>query len=134
MPNYARPAFDATVAEGLQKPERRRHVKKRAKVQKKLTRAQVREIVYGREKMRCERCGQRTKRPNDCTWGGDPTMAHVNERVPRSKGGNPLEPKNCELTCQACHLPGGQHAPTKERMQKLQRKPKATNDHATLGT
>lgn len=104
------------------KPERRRYVKNRERAKKKLTRAQVRELVYRREQMRCERCQRRTRRPNECTWEGDPAMAHVNERVPRSLGGDPLDPDNCELVCQGCHLPGGQHAPTPERMQKLQRK------------
>lgn len=103
------------------KPERRRYAKNRAKAKRKLTRAQVRETVYRRERMRCERCDRRTKLPKDCLWGGDPLMAHVNERVPRSLGGNPLDPDNCELVCQECHLPNGQHAPTAERMTALKR-------------
>lgn len=113
------------------KPERRRYVKNRERLKRKLTRTQVREIVYRRERMRCQRCDRYVKRPKDCTWEGDPAMAHVNERVPRSKGGDPLDPDNCELVCQGCHLPDGQHAPTPERMRKLQRKRKPTHDVAT---
>lgn len=108
----------------IPKPERRCFVKNRLRAQRKLTRAQVRELVYRREKMLCQRCGQRSKRPKDCTWEGDPLMAHVNENPPRSKGGDPLNPDQCELTCQSCHLPNGQHAPTKARMEVLQRRRK----------
>jgi 5-methylcytosine-specific restriction endonuclease McrA len=45
--------------------------------------------------------------------------AHVNERVPKSLGGSPYDPDNCELTCRGCHMPNGRHAPTVERMRKI---------------
>ena len=105
----------------IEKPERRQFAKNRQKGRRKLTRSQVQEIVYRREKMLCERCGVRTKRFRDCTWEGDPRMAHVNERNPRSKGGNPLDPDECELVCQGCHMPNGRHAPTVERMRRILR-------------
>lgn len=66
----------------------------------------------------CERCGR---------WVSDDMpdwsirRAHVNEIVPRSRGGSETDPANCELLCPSCHMPDGQHAPTKARMQKLQR-------------
>lgn len=104
------------------KPERRRYVKNRLKARNKLTRGQVRELVYRRERMFCQRCKRRTRRPNECTWEGDPLMAHVNELVPRSRGGDPLDSENCELTCQACHMPNGQHAPTAERMKAIRQR------------
>lgn len=121
--DYSRPRFDAKAYERMAKrPERRRYVKNREKRKKTLTRAQAREAVYRREKMVCERCKRRTKRPNKCSWEGDPAMAHVNERAPRSKGrktGSATDLKNLELVCGGCHLPNGEHAPTPERMQKI---------------
>jgi 5-methylcytosine-specific restriction endonuclease McrA len=116
------PLHGEPLRDTLPKPERRRYVKNREKAKKKLTRAQVLEIVYRRKKMLCERCGRRVKRFRDCAWEGDPAMAHVNETTPRSKGGDPMNPDHCELVCQACHMPNGQHAPTVERMKKLQRR------------
>jgi len=44
--------------------------------------------------------------------------AHVNEKVPRSKGGDWTDPSNCELLCQRCHTGSG-HAPTAERAERL---------------
>ena len=121
--DYSRPEpVDDETLKRLQKPERKRYVKNRDRAKKKLTRAQVREAVYRRERMVCERCGIRTRKPTECYWAGDPHMAHVNEMVPRSLGGDPLDPDNCELVCQACHLPNGQHAPTPERMRTLKAK------------
>lgn len=106
------------------KPERRCYVKNRERGKKKLTRRQVIEQVYRDKKMTCERCGVRVKRPSECTWEGDPRMAHVNEKVPRSLGGDPLDLSNLELTCQGCHQPNGEHAPTVERMQQIQARTK----------
>ena len=101
------------------KPERRRYVKNREKRAKTLTRRQAVELVYRREHMRCERCTVLTIRPSKCYWEGEPRMAQVNERVPRSLGGSPVDLANLELTCQACHQPNGEHAPTAERQQRL---------------
>lgn len=83
-----------------------------------MTRSQCRAVVSKRAGSCCERCGR---------WVSDdrpewhPQRAHVNEKVPRSLGGDPTDPMNCELLCQACHMPGGQHAPTKARMERLRR-------------
>lgn len=68
--------------------------------------------VETRAKRCCERCGVAisAKRPS---W--HPQRAHMNHRLPLSLGGLDT-PENCELICQSCHLPGGRHAPTKERM------------------
>jgi 5-methylcytosine-specific restriction endonuclease McrA len=104
---------------GFPKPERRSKEKRRTERRQRLSRAQCRMIVKRRAKDRCERCGRTVT--DDC----DPTddrRAHVNEKVPKSRGGSPYDPENCELLCRACHLPGGQHAPTAERMAKIQRK------------
>lgn len=84
-----------------------------------MTRAQCRAVVMKRAGHACERCGR---------WVSDDVpewsarRAHVNEKVPRSRGGSATDPTNCELLCQGCHMPGGQHAPTAARMKTLQRK------------
>ena len=100
------------------KPERRRVEKQRTKRRKGLSRAQCRGIVYQREHWRCQRCHRALTLD---VYPPHPAFPHVHEIVPRSKGGDPCEPTNCELLCGACHLPGGQHAPTVERMRTLQR-------------
>lgn len=100
----------------LAKPERRVTVKKRAQRLSTLSRAQCKQKVYARERMHCERCG--LKLTLEC-YPPDPRYPHVNERVPRSQGGDPHEPKNCELLCGTCHMPNGQHAPTQARMKRL---------------
>lgn len=82
--------------------------KKQAERQRFLKRRQCREIVYRRERMICQRCGKKTKLPKEC-YPTDPDMAHVHETVPRSLGGDPLDPAQCELVCQECHLPQGVH-------------------------
>lgn len=100
----------------LAKPEPRKRVKARRKRQDSKARAICREIVYAREQMACERCGLPARRPEDCYWEGDPWMAHINERLPRSRGGDPTNPDHCELVHQMCHMPNGRHAPTPERL------------------
>jgi 5-methylcytosine-specific restriction endonuclease McrA len=74
-------------------------------------------VVYRRAKGRCERCGIAVsgKRPL-----GHPQRAEMNHKVPRSRGGRD-DPDNCELICHACHMPDGQHAPTKTRMETLRK-------------
>lgn len=83
-----------------------------------MTRGECRVVVFARAHSHCERCGRYV---SDRFPEWSINRAHVNEKVPRSRGGDPTDPTNCELLCQSCHLPGGQHAPTKERMEKLQR-------------
>lgn len=101
----------------LQKPERRSRVEKRAKRKRKLSRAQCRAVVFLREKSRCQRCGREVT--DDC-WPYLPQRAHVNEIVPKSHGGSPYDPDNCELLCNGgCHIFNGQHAPTPARLKKL---------------
>ncbi len=104
------------------KPSRvqRKKAERRTERQRRLTRSQVREIVYRRERMICERCHRPVKGPDDSEpWEDD--RAQVNERVPKSRGGDPLDPDNCELTCRRCHFggPSGAHAPTKARMKRI---------------
>lgn len=105
----------------LQKPERKAAGDKRGARQKFVARRQCRHIVYRRENMTCQRCGLKLKSPREC-YPTDPQFPHVNEIVLRSKGGDPLDPDNCELLCGACHMPNGEHAPTAERMRTIQQR------------
>ncbi len=102
---------------GFPKPARRSAVKRKAAQAKLLSRVQCRLLVLRRAGWKCERC----QRPitDDC-WPHEDQRAHVNEKVPRSLGGNPMDPDNGEALCRKCHLPGGEHAPTAERMRQIQ--------------
>jgi 5-methylcytosine-specific restriction endonuclease McrA len=111
-PNYQRPELKA-----VPKTYRAERKAKKRKAERafSLTRAQVRVIVMDRAKGCCERCGRKV--------GFDvaPYLDHhaqVNENPPRSLGGDPLDPAQCELLCRKCHFsgPSGAHAPTAERM------------------
>jgi 5-methylcytosine-specific restriction endonuclease McrA len=102
----------------LAKPEPYQRVKARKKRQEAKERAHCRAIVWALAGGRCERC-MRVVRDDDVPeWAAD--RAHVNERVPRSRGGSPTDPSNCELLCQSCHMPNGMHAPTAERQAILE--------------
>lgn len=99
--------------------ERRAVVKKVARQEKKLTRRQVVEKVWIRDKGRCVRCDKKCKRPVE-TYPADPDRGEVNDIIPRSRGGDPLAVENNELICGACHYggPSGAHAPTAARMKR----------------
>jgi 5-methylcytosine-specific restriction endonuclease McrA len=117
--NYTRPAFTPAP-----KPsERKAVVKKNADAEKSLTRRQVIAKVWLRDKGRCVRCGKKCKGKSE-TYPLDPDRGEVNDIVPRSKGGNPLDVNNNELVCRGCHYggPSGAHAPTPARMKKRSRK------------
>lgn len=114
-PNYERPAFTPQP-----KPSERKAVEKaKADAVKTLTRRQVVAKVWLRDKGRCVRCGKKCKGKQE-TYPLDPDRGEVNDKVPRSKGGNPLDVDNQELICRACHYggPSGGHAPTPARMKK----------------
>ena len=72
--------------------------------------------MFKREHSTCQRCGRPVT--DDC-WPWEDRRAQVNELEPRSLGGDPLDPDNCELTCRKCHFVNGQHAPTPSRMERL---------------
>jgi 5-methylcytosine-specific restriction endonuclease McrA len=111
------------VTIGYPKPERRAKTTRRRTRQRRQTRAEVRRIVFLRERGHCQRCGRRVRVDVEA-WR--PDRAHVNERVPRSRGGSPFDPENCELLCRDCHLPGGRHAPTAERQQAVTTRRRST--------
>jgi 5-methylcytosine-specific restriction endonuclease McrA len=101
----------------IPKPELRKVVKARAGRVQQRSRRQCVEIVWRREHSRCERCGRTVLRKTECyPWQDE--AGHVNELIPKSRGGDPTDPANCELVCRACHFggPSGAHAPRKERM------------------
>ena len=99
------------------KPGKRRAVvKKEARREKKLTRAQVVAKVWLITKGICQRCGKKCKPPKE-TYPLDPDRGEVNDIVPVSRGGNRLDVNNQELCCRGCHYggPSGAHAPTPAR-------------------
>lgn len=108
--------FDAALWASLQKGERRKVVKAREKRRKFKTRREVVDFVWQRENATCERCKRAVKR---YVHPVRPDRGHCNERIPKSKGGDPLDATNVELVCNSCHLPGGAHAPTPERQKRL---------------
>lgn len=98
------------------KPEPRKTVKARAKRLEAKARAACVRLVWWRAGSRCERCGRPVTPPAECQ-GWEPWRGDVNERIPRSRGGDPTNPDHCELVCQSCHFggPSGAHAPTVDR-------------------
>ncbi len=111
-----------TEFQSYPKPERRSKTARRQERVRKLTRAQCRAAVILREKGLCQRCGRAVT--DDC-WPWQDERAQVNEELPRSRGGDPLNPDDCTLLCLPCHLPGGQHAPTPERLAQIRARTKA---------
>ena len=97
---------------GFPKPEPRKRVKARRKRTIAASRQACRAVVLERAGHRCQRCGAAI---SDDLPEWHPCRAHINETVPRSKGGDPTNPDHCEAICQGCHYPNGRHAPTAER-------------------
>lgn len=100
----------------LPKPEPYAKVKARRERLEATRRRKCVGLVWWRAQSRCERCGRPVIPPADCE-GWEPWRGDVNEKIPRSKGGDPGNPDHCELICQGCHFsgPSGAHAPTAER-------------------
>ncbi len=88
------------------KPERLATSRRRQARQQAEVRAACRRVVIARAGGLCEVCGVLVA--DDCE-PHLPYRAHVHEIVPRSLGGNPYDPNNCQLLCRLCHLPNGQH-------------------------
>jgi 5-methylcytosine-specific restriction endonuclease McrA len=101
----------------LAKPEPYKAVKARRKRAAATARRLARLDLLDRKGWLCERCGVRV---SDLLPEWSPRRAHVNELVPRSRGGSATDPANLEVLCQSCHLPGGMHAPTAERQAILE--------------
>jgi hypothetical protein len=101
----------------LPKPTKRAVQKRQTDRQVWAARKRCVVTVWRRANGRCERCGKRVRPAREC-YGWEDDRGDVNEKIPRSLGGDPTDPDNCELTCKACHFggPSGAHAPTAERM------------------
>lgn len=94
----------------------RKAAQRKVERRRRLTRAQVRRIVFNREHGLCQRC----KRPvsfDVAPYADD--YGEVNEPEGRHTDAH-LDPGRCELVCHACHFggPSHGHAPTKARMRK----------------
>ena len=98
------------------KPTPRRTIKRQRLRVAGLMRKLARALALDRAGWKCERCGRAV---SDTAPEWAPERAHVNEKVPRSRGGDPCDLSNLEVCCQSCHMPNGRHAPTKERMERL---------------
>jgi 5-methylcytosine-specific restriction endonuclease McrA len=100
------------------KPERRATTKRRKRLEIILARMSCFNEVYERAKGHCERCGVAVDANVSPVH---PQRAHMNHKVPLSRGGKD-DPDNCELICQSCHMPKGQHAPTPARLDQVRRR------------
>lgn len=100
------------------RPESRKREKARRNRQQKAARKACEAAVWKRDDATCQRCGRSVVPFRECGDGWTPYRGDVNELVPRSLGGDPADPKNCELICAQCHFggPSGAHAPTADRM------------------
>lgn len=104
------------MTQSLAKPEPRKRVKARQQRQAAKARKACREAVWARAESRCEwvedgcRCNKALV-PSGYVWIH---IGHVDEIVPRSRGGDPHDPTNCRLMCPAHHFsgPSGAHRVT----------------------
>jgi hypothetical protein len=94
----------------LAKPEPHKRVKARRKRQHAKARKSCRAARYTRDGGCCVRCGKPLKlNPSDegADWYN---VANINEKRPRSLGGDPLDPKGQNTLCAKCHTGSGRHA------------------------
>jgi 5-methylcytosine-specific restriction endonuclease McrA len=101
----------------LPKPTKRAIVKRKTDRQHWQARRKCVIEVWRRAGGKCQRCGRKVRPPRE-RYGWEDDRGDVNEKIPKSLGGDPTDPDNCELTCKPCHFggPSGAHAPTKDRM------------------
>jgi 5-methylcytosine-specific restriction endonuclease McrA len=108
VPYRPRPKVKTFSASALYKPDSRKKQKAREDRQWTLQREACRAEVYARAGGCCERCGKPlVLRPSDAPH--ERLIANINEKVPRSRGGDPLDPANCNCLCWDCHLGKGFH-------------------------
>lgn len=91
------------------KPEPWKRVKARRQRLKAAGRKTCREIVYARDGGRCVDCAKLLYlNPSDegADWYN---VANINEIIPRSLGGDPNDPDNCNTKCAGCHTGTGRH-------------------------
>ena len=93
----------------IAKPEPRKRAKARRKREFAKKRKAARAERYALDGGRCVRC----KRPlylNPSDEGADWfNVANINEKRPRSLGGDPLDPKGQNTLCAGCHTGKGRH-------------------------
>lgn len=93
----------------IPKPEPRKRVKARRKRVFAKARKAARTERYTRDGGRCVRC----KKPlylNANEEGADWfNVANINEKRPRSLGGDPLDPNGQSTLCAKCHTGSGRH-------------------------
>ena len=83
------------------KPEPRAKVKARTVRQFAAARAKCIAAVWKRDGHVCQRCGIWLKKHTETD---NPFLiGHVHEIVPRSRGGDPTNPDECELLCEKHH-------------------------------
>jgi 5-methylcytosine-specific restriction endonuclease McrA len=102
----------------LLKPEPRKRTQAREKRHAARERKEARRLVFLRANDCCERCAVYV---SDDVSECHPMRAHVNEKLPKSRGGSATDLDNLELLCRLCHLPNGQHAPTAARQAFIQK-------------
>ena len=91
------------------KPESWRTVKAREDRQQAQRRSVCVEQVWQRDRAACVLCGRSVRR---CATVFSADIGEVDELVPRSLGGDPVDPQNCRLLCAQCHRPNGTHRKT----------------------
>lgn len=93
------------------KPTPRALEKRRAKRQRFILRRLCKDFVWKRDRGQCVLCHAHVVRPKQ---EPSPFDGHVDEILPKSLGGDPLDPNNCRLLCVKCHFPGpsGAHRKT----------------------
>ncbi len=93
----------------IPKPEPIKRSKGRKKRQFAKARKTCRAARYMADGGRCVRC----RRPlylNPSDEGADWfNVANINEKRPRSLGGDPLDPKGADTLCARCHTGSGRH-------------------------
>ena len=95
----------------IPKPEPHRRVKARRKRQFAKARKSCRAARYAKDGGCCVRCGKPLKlNPSDegADWYN---VANINEKRPRSLGGDPLNPDGQNTLCAGCHTGSGRHIP-----------------------
>jgi 5-methylcytosine-specific restriction endonuclease McrA len=94
---------------GQQLRRERLRAKRKQKRDDQTRRDQCRAEVYARAGGRCEHCGRGglVLLVRDARHEFD--IAHIDEVIPRSLGGDPLDPGNCQCLCHACHKRKTEH-------------------------
>lgn len=98
------PVYDPRKRCATPKPDRfaRRAAERKQDREQLTARDRLRRSIYQKDQGKCRCCGRRVflkiaEAPHVLAVG------QVHEWIPRSLGGDPLEPTNCLLLCSECH-------------------------------